>query len=126
MENKIVVTPESQLQALIAEAIGIEFRRYFLFIQQHSAGTDPEYIDYKRCKAKYFSSVPDSTLRQKFANNEIPGVTKIGKRLLIHDQTIAHWLQSNRRVQTVEVEQLAEEQFVSRHKTSRSGGRKVS
>lgn len=111
---ELVVTSESQLRAVVAE----ELRRYFSFIQPHQISTDPEYIDYKRCKEKYFSSVPDSTLRQKFANKEIPGVTKIGKRLLIHDQTVASWLQSNRRVNASEIDQVAEEQFARRHGAS--------
>ncbi|AKD54017.1 DNA-binding protein [Spirosoma radiotolerans] len=67
--------------------------------------------------------IPESTLRQKIAKDEIPGVKKVGKRLVFDKAIVIDWLSKNDRVPTSELDLLSEENFNIRHQ--RRGGRKA-
>ncbi|MVM36463.1 hypothetical protein GO730_00375 [Spirosoma sp. HMF3257] len=67
------------------------------------------------------SGVPESTLRIKSASGEIPGVIKLGKRVLYEKAIILNWLRSQTRqtVDIAEIERAADVQ-VSAHLRKRS------
>lgn len=93
----------------------------FLQNETHQPNTTTPYGDFNWLLT--ILPIPESTLRQKIAKDEIPGVKKVGKRLLFEKAVVLTWLSSNNRLGLVEVEQSCEDSFVSRHQ--RKGGRKA-
>lgn len=64
------------------------------------------------------SGIPASTLRGKSAAGEIPGLKKVGKRVLYHKTTVLDWLNGQTRPAkptAEELNQTAENQFNTRH-----------
>lgn len=65
--------------------------------------------------------VPQSTLRQKSAKGEIPGVIKVGKRVLYEKAVVLEWLRSCQYMadNSISIEQFANEQFEQQQTSKR-------
>ena len=64
-----------------------------------------------------------STARQRIARGEVPGVTKLGKRLLIEKNVVRQWIKENQRQTSTDLATLAEATFTQRHARTKKGGK---
>ena len=64
-----------------------------------------------------------STARQRIAKGEVPGVIKLGKRLLFDKALVRSWLADNQRMVTTQLTQAADDQFNQRHATNHYKGK---
>jgi hypothetical protein len=111
MDMEIAVIPVEQLKTLLIESISVALK----YSQPHPLANSPEdslYGDFKWLTTA-FPGVPASTLRIKSAAGEIPGVIKLGKRVLYEKATVIDWLrsQTKRQVDLEAIEQEAEAQM---------------
>lgn len=63
-----------------------------------------------------FLGVPESTLRQKIAARQIPGVSKVGKRLIVNKATVRKFLRDQELQTPDKLAAEAENSFLKRHK----------
>lgn len=80
---------------------------------------------------KWFVSetgLPESSARQLIARGDVPGVSKIGKLLILHKATVHTWIANNQRQSPKKLDVEAEKQFILRNtevNRKRIGGRKA-
>jgi predicted DNA-binding transcriptional regulator AlpA len=56
-----------------------------------------------------------STARQRIAKGEVPGITKLGKRLIFDKSIIRSWIQEKQRATNTQVAHTANESFNRHH-----------
>ncbi|GAB3317799.1 hypothetical protein GCM10027299_09170 [Larkinella ripae] len=114
-QTYLITLDQASLENLITDCVDRALKR-----NQAPGQPDLEAAPYGTFK--WFLSVfpvPESTARQKVAKGEIPGVTKIGKRLLFNKAEVMQWLLTNRKVTPADVEKAAEDQFANCHQPTR-------
>lgn len=64
----------------------------------------------------------ESTARQRIARGEVPGVTKLGKRLLFEKAIVRQWIKDNQRQTVTDLTAEAETLFRYRHTSRKKKG----
>ena len=122
MEAKVIVTTDLQLKAIIADAVSAAFK-YYQPPASDEVATEPQFGSFDWFVAE--TNQPSSSARQQIARNEVPGVSKIGKRLLFDKAVIRRWIKDHQRKTADELEQGVDNTFTDRMTSSQNGGRKA-